>query len=244
MNTTPQSRPILFSAPMVRAILEGRKTQTRRAINPQPEYWVGGCGRLPYKSTSKKPSKNGTVWQGEDGYCYEPIKCLYGQVGTHLWVRETFYAYGYWLEIGKRNNGKPKYQFTDVTRERGYDYKYDELKPDFVRTGFNEMGWYKRPSLFMPREASRITLEITGIRVERLHDMTEQDCINEGIEVVGGIDFDADTRTLYRNYEAENSYFADPHFSFYSLWDKINGENSWIENPWIWVIEFKNVSQK
>lgn len=163
-----KERPILFSGPMVRAILEGHKTQTRRIIK-------------------------GAALSIVD--CGAPVDidlCPYGHPSDRLWVRETW-AHDY--------NGD------------GYMHNADWGDTPMLGT------W--RPSIHMPRAASRILLEITDIRAERLHEITASDCVCEGIE------FKSDVFTT-RN-------------AFVSLWQSIHGEESWQENPWVWVIEFKRI---
>jgi len=173
-------KPILFSAEMVRAILSGQKTMTRRVMKPQP----AGNNRIPV------PGKKRIVMNVEDVRIAE--LCPFGKIGQQLWVRET------WM---KCDTG-------------GYEYRADYCKE-------LEDGIKWNPSIFMPRDASRITLEITGVRVERLRDITDEDAIKEGVAHVVG------------RYPVED---------FAELWDSINAkkpERSWDDNPFVWVIEFK-----
>ena len=173
-----KERPMLFSGPMVRAILDGRKTQTRRIIKPQPKFvprWL------------------------DEGHWYG-LRCPYGEPGDRLWVRETWAA----------------------------PHKYDALPPRLIPVGTNihyrstwegPCGLRWRPSIHMPRWASRVTLEITNIRAERLHKISEKDCEAEGIPMLqGGITI-----------------------GFLELWESINGPGSWKINPWVWVLEFARV---
>jgi hypothetical protein len=223
--------PILFSAPMVRAIIEGRKTQTRRVVKPQPNVFVGGtkmsrseCDKLllrwtkglPYKPTQKKCTKNGQVWEEDNGDRFEPIKCRFGQVGDRLWVRETYAAEGF---------------VNDDDYQINYLYRSD------LQAEENQPRW--KPSIFMPRAASRITLEITDVRVERLNDISENDAIAEGIESFRAAPGDGSNKTIYKNYGQSGGYLANPVDSFQSLWASINGMESWDANPYVWVIEFK-----
>ena len=201
-----KQRPILFSAPMVRAILEGRKTQTRRFINS-----LSGFSKISEFGKSNTP---GFDW------CFRDLnmrwneftnhrllwKCPYGQPGDNLWVRETWaHEYG-----------------------GGYLYRasHSHMKPDG--------NW--KPSIHMPRAASRILLKITDVRVERLNDISEWDAIDEGLEMVDG----PDGIKYYGNYGDNNADTAlHPIESFRTLWEAINGPGSWIKNPFVWVIEFK-----
>lgn len=196
-----KDRPILFSAPMVRAILDGTKTQTRRAVKPQPTSDVRAAGAI---LSSTSPCAEGTWWWldsidiMEANVVGEAFRCPYGQPGDRLWVRET------WGPC-----------------DGGFCYRADErdgspAKPDDGR-------WH--PSIHMFRAASRITLEVTGVRVERLQDISEADAIAEGIERADtGIPI-CDAKTWYR-----------------VLWEQINGAGSWDAKPWVWVVEFKRVT--
>jgi hypothetical protein len=192
-----KERPILFSAPMVRAILEGRKTQTRRAIpeNLLDKYYdyddwccaVGGSGGSDSRQYEKE---------------YFLERCKYGQPGDRLWVRETWARYN--------------------IDQDSHDMAYKATVPsDWPKEG----RW--RPSIHMPRWASRIDLEITGVRVERLNEISEADCIKEGIAPVSLHDLDCDS--------------IAPSTHFKALWESINGEGSWSRNPFVWVLEFKRV---
>ena len=163
-------RPILFSAPMVRAILDRTKTQTRRVVKLKPDYMETFL-RLPNKVAC----------------------CPYGQPGGRLWVRETF-------------------EDCESALHSCVLYRADGGTPGTKWT----------PSIHMPRWASRITLEITGVRVERLQDISEEDAISEGTPFpcggwVGG---------------------------YQKLWESIHGPGSWDLNPWVWVVEFKRVTPK
>jgi hypothetical protein len=204
-----KERPILFSGPMVRAILEGRKTQTRRIIKPQPTVIAGDkIMHIPYDQPGKI------------------ILCPYGERGDRLWVRESFSTdtrdplncviYKATPEYGKyRDTGElVRSSFPDgslPTREESAR----AMLPKF---------WKGKPSIHMPRWASRITLEITGVRVERLQDITEADAIAEG-------------------YSVENEIDGDPIEWFAYLWESINGAGSWAANPWVWVVEFRRCEQ-
>ena len=191
-------KPILFSGEMVRAILDGRKTQTRRVIKPQPDFVAN------YYETGKKR----TAWSG--GSC-DPklLKCPYGQAGDGLWVRETFGVIT-----------------QPLTGEKSAIYKATH-KPEFPneQLGFDGSKW--RPSIFMPRWASRITLRVVDVRVEMLWDMTVSKMIAEGVA------------------EIENND-KHPLTPFITLWDSINADRgyAWYTNPWVWVVEFEEVSWK
>lgn len=209
-----KERPILFSGPMVRAILEGRKTQTRRIIKLRPGEQVD----------------NNEVWDSTDPYKIKP--CPYGIAGDVLWVRETF---------------------ADL-RGMGFDddfaYREKSLKDYGDGCGMVEIGDSKRcrldygvkwkPSIFMPRDACRLRLRITDIRVERLQDISESDAKAEGVETQSSTTFGD---TVYKNYEkGQLGWLTSAVGSFSTLWQSINGNQSWADNPWVWVIEFERIT--
>ncbi|MDT3707447.1 MAG: hypothetical protein ROZ09_11515 [Thiobacillus sp.] len=208
-----KEHPILFSAPMVRALLAGTKTQTRRVVKVQPaDLWPDGveCSSAARGLFRVLPS-DVQANIGARGLMYAagcqsvgPIACPYGQPGDRLWVRET------WGPC-----------------DGGACYRVSE------RDGVLPDGGKWRPSIYMPRWASRITLEIVSVRVERLQDISEEDAKAEGCEPTSmgpnGIRLDVRQPT-YRNGYAQ-------------LWNEINGPGSWEANPWVWVIEFKRVVQ-
>lgn len=206
---------MLFSAPMVGAILDGRKTQTRRALNPQPE---GGIQRALVGVLNS----NGN-----------PLVCRNGQRGDRLWVKETFFAWGRWETRYNEIKGRDEWRFIDMTPECEKEYLYaadgvensDALKD---RSEVRPLYW-KRPSIFMPRRASRITLKITGLRVERLHGITKKEALAEGVD---------------QSLTPEGHVPHNPKRAFKELWQSINGPESWETNPWVWVIEFKRVETK
>jgi len=182
-------RPILFSTPMVRAILSGEKLQTRRILKRQPH--ISGadiiCKIRPIIYSTKHP---------------------YGEIGDILWVRETWQDLGFGIWI----------------------YKADDPK----------FGGKWKPSIFMPKYASRIKLEITNIRAERLQDISYEDAVKEGIESSNEFGGNEGYLHQYKNYQGKD-FDCDSIGSFLSLWESINGEGSWYDNPWVWVIEFKKL---
>ena len=208
-------RPILFSAPMVRALLDGSKTQTRRAMNPQPpENWApASYGDLHGYDRNGQLTPDKVVGWGpvnEDGD--QGFNCRYGQPGDRLWVREA------WRVIDLANCFAPR----EITAAHRMWFEAD---------GPHEppAGRY-RPGMFMPRWASRITLEVAGVRVERLQDISEADAQAEGCE--------------RRNDDDEDAYVATATYrqGYRQLWNSINGAGSWDLNPWVWVVEFKRIS--
>jgi hypothetical protein len=172
-----KERPILFSGPMVRAILDGRKTQTRRIIKPQP-------------GLNNRITKAGRTINITDPKVCD--LCPYGKPGDRLWVQESWYE-------------------SPMTGE--CKYKADgEI-----------VGWRPRPSIHMPRLASRITLEVTGIRCERLQDISVDDCIAEGMD-------------------PHPKAHIGPYQEYHNLWESIHGEGSCDANPYVFVVEFKRVT--
>ena len=217
--------PILFNGEMVRAILEGRKTQTRRVWRPQPN--------VPYRRAEVVPDsgKDGWAlrWYGEGGHAYRwDADCPYGTPGDRLWVRET---HGYpdahtkgqselWAEVYK-----------------AIWYRADDKYGSAMHHGpLRSLHWnhHWRPSIHMPRWASRISLKVTGVRVERVQDITEDDAMAEGVN--GG---------CLNCGEPDpcgcNAPMPDHADSFAGLWNKINESRGfgWLENPWVWVVEFE-----
>jgi hypothetical protein len=192
-----KERPILFSAPMVRALLEGRKTQTRRIMKPQPEDGTD----CPYH-----------MGAGQDR---KARVCPYGQPGDRLWVRETF-AYHVQAIGAKRDEDGPFVYKADGTEQCRLDDKW-------------------KPSIFMPRWASRILLEIIAVRVERLQDISEEDARSEGVANGGCLNCGCDEPC------GCTSPHPDARDSFISLWESINGAGSWDANPFVWILEFQRI---
>lgn len=222
MPTQTKEHPILFSAPMIRAILGNRKNQTRRVIKPQPisiaEYHIGGIvveqsliwpqGDQTQKLGDRQPPFGPNIFRPALARMHSPYR-------DRLWVKETHFIFGWWVKNGLSKNGKQKWKFrTDPLKQVAFE-------PPHHTPARWEKGWHKRPSIFMPRWASRITLEIVSVRVERLRQMSNEDAQAEGIQV--SMD------------EHSVNLFAD-------LWDSINGKkHPWESNPFVWVIEFRKV---
>lgn len=226
---TMKEHPILFSAPMVRAILEGRKTQTRRivcrSIVDHPEAWsaftVDSTERKNRDTWSiSKPDPNGNAYgtppETSSGRSTELWrgKCPFGAPGDRLWVRETWLA----LDADWRVVGRP----SDIRGSPWPNVVYQADSPSPA----NPVTW--RPSIHMPRWASRITLEVTSVRVERLQSISEADAKTEGVTPFP-LDPEGDCWTDGTHRTA-----------FEYLWQQINGKRaSWESNPWAWVVEFK-----
>lgn len=212
--------PILMSGPMVGATLEGRKTKTRRTagldvINRNPNSW----------SSDVEPFVGETLWIGFSSNAGEDaVKCPYGKPGERLWVREAHYLWGWWAKI----DGKHRFLY-----ERSYGVRFEA--PPTVLTGRSKRrGWYKRPSIFMPRWASRISLEITEIRVERLQEISEEDAKAEGM----------DNNHSIKWPDGDPGYIDDVYRrNFATGWNSLNAKRGfgWDKNPWVWVIGFRRI---
>jgi hypothetical protein len=233
-------RPILFSAPMVRALLDGTKTQTRRALRVQPldvlpmEGDKAGCEWVGLMEREPKPA--GTVF-----------RCKFGQPGDRLWVRETFFAYGRWETRFSEKKKRDEWHFVDMTTEcdRAYQYAADNLDVPLAKSRGVTPGWYTRPAIHMPRRASRILSEITGVRVERLQDISPRDAREEGLHryPYGWRDseFPLDD-VAYEPFAGFGTRYSCASQAYRALWEHINGAGSWAANPWVWVVEFKRVT--
>jgi hypothetical protein len=217
-----KERPILFSAPMVRAILAGRKTQTRRVaktVTSLPDGKGYTCLQKPGSNTVLPLVEGQWQWQPAAGDAWRPYPrmeeyCPYGKTGDRLWVRETWAPM-----IGG-----------------GYVYAAD-YTPERLKEKDGHGFW--KPPIFCKREASRITLEIVAVRVERLRDITGQDAIAEGIQPYV-------TQTATCTITSYHDYLTGKHDraarnSYETLWRSINGPDSWDANPWVWVIEFQTL---
>jgi hypothetical protein len=208
-----KERPILFSAPMVRALLDGSKTQTRRMVKMPPSwdcivYADWGNGWWPYRSDDgESPSYDNNEI---------PLRCPYGKAGDRLWVKET------WSEVGTMDPGLIVYR---ADYPACMPVEYQNVPPAA------EIKW--KSSLFMRRTTSRILLEIVGIRVERLQDISQADARAEGAPP-SHPSIDAVSRQI--------GYADFPRSWYAQLWAQINGAGSWEANPWVWVVEFRRVA--
>lgn len=205
-----KARPILFSAEMVRAILDGRKSQTRRVVKLD-SFYVEPDTVYPFQFRDKRGA-----WQETSLEYLLRHHCPYGEVGDRLWVRETWKCeelepHG---EDGVRYKADGAFRMIDNTRE---------ASEQWMDANRGDGKW--RPSIFMPLWASRITLQIMNVRVERLQEISEHDAEAEGISMSWTL-LDG-TKTFLGEYEL--------------LWNQINGAGAWQKNPWVWVIEFQKI---
>lgn len=219
MNERKIEHPILFSTPMVQAILEGKKIMTRRVIKnkfflkyPKARFYEKSSDLLKDVEVrfhgKKVDPKTVTLFEDVSTGFMFGVKCPYGKVGDRLWVRES------WCNISK----------AEVAPE--YVFKADTLDAE----DYDPTEWRWKPSIHMPKAAARIWLEITGIRVERLWDITEAEAKAEGAEFQLWRTLNNTDTTSYKN-------------GFTSLWLHINGDDSWNANPWVWVVEFKRIEK-
>jgi hypothetical protein len=223
-------RPILFSAEMVRAILDGRKTQTRRVVKaqPPPDAWVTVEHYHPIvidRHGDMQPGEEifGAHWN--DGEC--GLRCPYGAPGDQLWVREGFAIQPLlWAD----NRGPQPIHYT-ADQVIGFAGKPDQREIEDYRS---------KPSIHMPRWASRITLRITDIRVERLQDISEDDARAEGAKA-GDWPERPECDCNEDDCAACSHYPALHKPAFRHIWNKINGPGAWDENPWVWVVAFERV---
>lgn len=239
-----RERPIIFNADMVRAVLDGRKTQTRRIIKVQPESNQLGLLRI---TDSTKRNDIGKYHWAESNATGNHARsklfaCPFGAVGDHLWVKETWSVVSHAFD----DDGlmidyvpdRPAIAVHEKPFGNGYYSGHAIYAADGGFTWGDDDGcvdgrscW--KPSIHMPRWASRITLEITGVSVERLWDITEDDAKAEGC-TFEALRFKPGTREV-----EEMGHTAV--YQFGGLWQSIYGDDSWQANPWVWVIEFKRV---
>lgn len=205
-----KERPILFQGPMVRALLDGTKTQTRRALRIQPFdvlpmnddqaglAWVG--------LTQRDPKPAGTVF-----------RCKFGVPGDRLWVRESFY----------QSDPIPS---TEIVC--GETVPCEKTTVSYAADQYEIAPGRLRPSIHMPRWASRILLEIVSVRVERLAACGDNDAKAEGVTI----------EDRHMNGYCAGEYLPPSVRAYRDLWESINGAGSWAANPWVWVVEFKRVT--
>lgn len=212
MATAVKERPILMSAEMVRAILDGRKGQTRRVVKPQPpkETQLFVAVRDWFEAADIDQELGFDFPTSQHQY-----HCPYGVPGGRLWVRET------WCEFVERHRTKRnirEFAYRANCHEDG-----ERCRQDYIDAGYPYQ-W--KPSIHMPRIASRLLLELTNVRVERLQDISDEDAAAEGVDAMPSAPAALTHRT-----------------SFAKLWDTLNKspDYSWESNPWVWVLDFKRV---
>lgn len=239
-------RPIIFKDDMVRAILEGRKTQTRRIMKPQPVIGDDGWFRWDgHKPNSKYGAYASSQVDLKSISIFVGVSCPYGRPGDRLWVRETTEADEDTSEIvvlsRYTSDGSPVlYSGCDDPEYNGSAAHWDYPR-------------ITRPSIHMPRWASRITLEITNVRVERLQDISEEDAIAEGArhfpDLPGTSPYEQDDRWSMETPDSCDKCLGNARMAFANYFCKITGNapkglhdpRPWDANPWVWVIEFRRV---
>ncbi|AOK42394.1 hypothetical protein [Burkholderia vietnamiensis] len=225
-----KERPILFSGPMVRAILEGRKTQTRRAMKHQPPVDVTPITAARYHPTiidrrgdeAPGPEIFGAFSDDGEWGCKSP----FGEIGDRMWVREAFMPAPF--DAAPK---QPQATRWNIAYAAGGQFEVI-APPGYNPTLYNYQRW--TPSIHMPRWASRITLEITRVRAERLQSISESDARAEGVTIEDH---------HMRGYCA-GAYRPPSIRAFHDLWDSLNAArgHGWDTNPWVWVVEFRRIS--
>ncbi|MFV1850160.1 MAG: hypothetical protein ACMZ66_05570 [Thalassospira sp.] len=246
---TITAKPILFSAPMIKALLREienpgtGKTQTRRIIKPDPIV------PADLEHTVNEAWQSGFI----------DVKCPYGKPGDLLYVRESYFQRGHWEPVNgkKTKGGKQKWAFTPESHDIQFSEPDEYRKARDAKDPFT-VAWHQRLGRFMPRRYSRITLEVADVRVERLQDISEEDAKAEGVYR----DEDRPEEHDYRNNEwmcpkcagtglftaygwggvipdADCSECDTSKQKFEHLWTSINGDDSWRANPWVWAVSFK-----
>lgn len=220
-------RPILFSGPMVRALLDGRKTQTRRIVKPQPPEHLHLQPMFGWNAHDQQPVGTPGLWRvaGPDypDCAADDRRCPYGVAGDRLWVRENVQRFDkgtcdqhIWYLAGRNQI------------DSGHTTAPPDLDPDARwpadRPGPGGGSVYSVPCIHMPRWASRLTLTITDVRVERLQDISQADAEAEGVQ-------DPSLVPILGAFWSSRDGYA-------RLWNHINGKGSWAANPWVWAVTF------
>ncbi len=221
-----KERGMIFNGEMVWALLDGRKTQTRRTVKPQPDE--DGLAKVingPWVDTSERN-----------------YRCPFGDVGDRIWVRETWGVVSHELDEDGRiqpwTPDRPATAIHEMPFGNGYYSGHAIYAADGDFTWGDDDGYEDgrscwKPSIHMPRAASRILLEITDVRVERLNAISQEDAQSEGTELTGW-------RPTYSDPDS-GGVVMTPYDNFAELWSSIYGDESWKANPWVWVISFKRV---
>lgn len=228
----PIDIPIIYTGPMVRGLQAGTKTMTRRIMKPQPTETSRGWLWRDYEwGADKKRPINALT-----GGSLQP--CPYGQPGDRHWVRETWApdppcdgTWGYTAWAGSR-----------IGQIAGVPERFRHARHCIYAANWEHAPIRWTPPIHMPRWASRITLEVVRVRVERLQDITEADAIAEGCIDEGSVAVLKARRNLMAAPDVigvDGKVYPNAIAAFRALWERINGAGSWAANPWVWVIEFK-----
>ncbi|HHN8524161.1 MULTISPECIES: hypothetical protein [Klebsiella pneumoniae complex] len=246
--TKISERGMIFNAEMVRALLDGRKTQTRRIMKPQPEpcprgghWWPSNVFKTMLHVEEEMQNGKGG-WGGLAGDA-----CPFGDVGDRIWVRET------WATLGNEDGCCVDWEGNlckgdERSAARIYRASCEQRPGDYGLWSIPDDAYWKphtkehkfegawRPSIHMPRWASRILLEITDVRVERLNAINEHDAQAEGVAKLRG--------GFWKHYQPGwTQHQLSARDSFVTLWKSIYGDESWNSNPWVWVIKFKRIEE-
>lgn len=244
---------MIFNGEMVSAILDGRKTQTRRIMKVQPSdgfhpthngydldlnaHWY--TPGVVDKNGCLQPAKKDVFGVADEN---EGYTCPFGAVGDRIWVRETWGVVSHELDEDGRiqpwSPDRPATAIHEMPFGNGYYTGHAIYAADGEFTWGDDDGYEDgrscwKPSIHMPRAACRILLEVTGVRVERLNSISQEDAQAEGMELTGW-------RPTYSDPDSGGEVWT-PYDNFAQLWESIYGEESWKANPWVWVIEFKVV---
>ncbi|HFD8275425.1 TPA: hypothetical protein ACF6GX_002050 [Raoultella ornithinolytica] len=227
-----KERGMIFNGEMVRALLDGRKTQTRRIMKVQPEpsksrpgdFWFSSKKLESMVHVSDLAPGNSPIVDCH--LFFQEHCCPFGAVGDRIWVREAFRVHSRATDVATLvYKASERNSWTEQTHRVPVAVCNKPATPE---------KW--TPSLHMPRWASRITLEITDVRVERLNSISEEDATAEGVPPAGSLLPDYQGTFL-----TPNGDFATAKVAFQRLWESIYGEDSWKANPWVWVIKFKRI---
>ena len=224
---------------MVTAILRGKKTVTRRIVK-QVESSASASQRPSLALSMGSEMEQTTIEPSSVPLHVSDEACPYGQPGDLLWLKESFYAFGRWEARFSKDLYRDEWRFVDLTLNSGLTYQYKQ-PADYLKTARSDPRpcWWLRSSVFMPRRASRITLEITDVHKERLRDITDEQAIAEGFSAL---------------HDGMHGYFANhlpppsagisttPVIAFAVFWQSLNGVESWDDNPWVWVVGFRRIT--
>lgn len=239
--------PILYSTPMVQAILEKRKTKTRRTKgleivndNPGRYVWLKDYPQIDIpRQAIPYDDKFYYAFTGKHNNSFlNVVTCPYGKIGDVLWVKETHYLFGEWKVDGlTKKTKKLKYHFVSHDDDVMFEDKMlslgETFQLDIKPNSYRLPAWYKRLGRFMFKKHCRIFLQITDIKIERLQEISEEDVIKEGIVCTYGWE---------ENHKGSLGSLM-PSSKFKQLWQKINGPKSWEANPFVWVISFKQIDK-
>lgn len=215
-----KERGIIMSAPMVRALLDESKTQTRRVFKLPRRFEEMNLDDHYSLETTSRDHHELTEWETDSARSHL-IECPYGVAGDRLWVRETHWRFGKWVRNGKTKTGRQRWRFKADESLKEVHYATEDMSRA-ATPARDILGWHKRPSIFMPKWAARLWFEITRVRVERLQDISNAAAIAEGMHEPGSGPGSA--KSAYR-----------------ILWDSLHGKGAWELNPWVWVLEFRNL---